>query len=147
MTRSRAAIVVLLAWCSYSLAALAIEFPMIPFEVSSRILDSNTKYPIAGVQLIVFLNNARYADNHGSVPKPQDYPNLPRTDADGYFKARTRLYRSGPKIEINRVEIIAFREGYRTERFVFERPKYRVSNQQNSGTIEVPEFFLLRNPP
>ena len=130
---------------NWSQTALATVYPMLPFEVSGQIRDWDTKRPLANVQLIVFLNNAVYADNHGWVPNAQDYPNFPSTDENGCFKARTRLYRGTPKIEIYKVEIIGFRDGYRTERFAFENPKFSLSKDRLSGMIEISEIFLLKN--
>ena len=128
----------------YSPLVIATKFPHVPFEAAGRIFDWDTKKPLDGAHFIVFLNGAFYADNNGWAGD-HDYPNLPRSDQDGYFKARTKLYRGTPDVKVNKVELIVFREGYRTERFVFDNPKYSVTTDKNSGTIEIPDLYLLKN--
>ena len=123
----------------------ATEFPMIPFHVSGKVVDWDTKEPLENVNLIIFLNDGIYTDNHGRVKDAQDFPHFPKSDQNGNFKGRTRLYRGSPKIEIIKIEIIAFREEYRTERFVIKNPEFTLSLDKLSGTIEIKTIELLKN--
>ena len=110
------------------------KYPSIPFTVTGEVIDWETKKPVAGVTLIVFLNDAAYSANDGWNGE-YDYPNLPRTDREGQFEARTMLYRSSRGDKPKLMEIIVLCTGYRTERFEFKNPSYSLSPDKKSGLI------------
>ena len=120
----------------------ATKFPSIRFQVRGVIKDWETKQPIKDVHLIIFLNDASYTDNNGWVPD-NDFPHFPSTDEKGQFSAAARLYR-GQEIEINKIEVIAFHERYRSERFVFLKPKVSALKEGGFAPIDIGEISLLK---
>ncbi len=125
--------------------AYATEYPMEPVYVSGKILDWESKQPIPNVQLIIFINDAPYADNHGYMLGAYDYPNFPKSDGNGTFKARTRIYPTNGLYKINKVEIIAFKEGYRSERFTLINPQYIERGKSGETFVNAKNLTLFRN--
>ena len=97
----------------------AVKYPSIPFLIKGKIVNWKTKAPVAGVTVIAFLNDSIYSVNNGFW-KEYDYPNFGKTDQSGEFIARTQLYKQRGGENPKKLEIIAFREGYRTQRFIIK---------------------------
>ena len=116
----------------YCPVVAAKKYPRIPFSVHGKILDWDTKKPLQGVNVVIFLNDAVYADNNGWNGE-HDYPNFPQTDEQGEFDAQTQLYRKTSRVHVKTVEMIALYSGYRTERFLFTHPQFLVSDDEMKG--------------
>lgn len=121
--------------------ASAKKFPNLYFKVEGQVLDWDTKQPLPNAQVFVFLNDSPHADNNGWTKSWSPS----KSDLKGYFSAISILYRDEvPKI--NKIELIVFRNGYRTERFFFEPktteeyPKIDISTLH----IELPSINLLK---
>jgi hypothetical protein len=115
-------------------SALATKYRSIPFIVKGKTIDWDTKKPVSGVTLIIFLNDAAYSANDGWIGK-HDYPNFSKTNKDGQFEARTRLYRKNLQIKVKKLEIIPFCPGYRTEKFIIKDPNFSYSAAKHLGFI------------
>ena len=125
------------------MAASATKYANVPFQVRGRIVDRDTKKPVANVQVLIFTNGSHLASNNGWAGA-HDAPNLPRTDSSGRFLGRTRLYREGPEISIDYIEIITLRAGYRTERFRRDKPPVHLTKDKSSGVIEIDNIEIMR---
>jgi hypothetical protein len=128
----------------FSATLFASKFPSIPFSIAGKVIDLDTKGPLSGVNVLIFLNDHSYADNDGWTGDKFDYPNLPSSDPNGNYEGRSHLYR-GAIIELKKVEVIALKPGYRTERFVFLNPKFSLSADRLSGSIQLPDIAVLKN--
>jgi len=102
------------------LDGLATKYPSIPFMIEGKIINWRTKAPVSNVTVIAFLNDAIYSINNGFW-KQYDYPNFAKSDQSGEFTARTQLYRGRGREKPKKLEIIAFCEGYRTEKFIVKK--------------------------
>lgn len=115
-------------------SALATQYRAVPFLIKGKIIDLETKKPVSGVTLIVFLNDAHLSANEGHSGE-YDYPNFAKTNGKGEFEAPTMLYRDSLRIEVKKLEIIAFRSGYTTQRFIIRDPDFSYLADKHLGVI------------
>lgn len=112
------------------------KYPSLAFIVKGKVIDWKTKNHITGATVIAFLNGAVYSVNNGYW-KQYDYPNFSKSDNSGEFSARTQLYRWSEKDKPTQIEIIAFCEGYRTEKFIIREVNFTMPDENNDwGIIE-----------
>jgi len=123
--------------------AHATKYPSVPLQIRGRVIDSSTRKPIAGVQVLVFVNGSPIASNNG-WSATHDYPNLPRSDSSGRFVGRAQLLRGAEKPVVEYLEVIALRDGYRTERFRRNRPTFRISKDSTGGVVEINDIELFK---
>ncbi len=124
--------------------AVATKWPHRYFDVSGKIIDWDSKQPIQGATVIVFLNDSPFADNNGYITE-KETPAKSQTAKDGAFKERAILL-SGSKLPKElKVELIVFKEGYRTERFISHIVDYLApKNIDSRGGIQELKAELLK---
>lgn len=128
--------------------ANATKFPNLYFDIKGRVVESDTKVPVSGAKILGFLNGSPYSDNTG-WRDDNDFPALPESQADGSFVAKAVLMRGQKTPRELKVELIALKQGYRTERFVFTSTDFLLPGDPNSrGTIRTKdiEIFKTKKP-
>lgn len=137
---------VMVAFMHIPVVGLAEGAPSVPFEVSGILYDWETKQPLEGARFLIFMNKAPFADNDGWAQE-NDYPNFSLSNAAGEFKARTRLYMASKDIKVSRIEIIIFKEAYRTERLILNQPVFMFDAKQQLGQIKLSDLYLFKTRP
>jgi hypothetical protein len=127
----------------------ATKWPDVYFEVKGKVFDWDTKTPLKDVRFLVFLNEGPYAESNGWKNKATISETLSLSDKVGQFTTVSVLFR-GAQIKVHKIEVVAIREGYRTERFTYTLgsnenfPEIFVLEEALSGTITLPDTYLLK---
>ena len=140
-------------------ASFATKCPIVHLEVTGTIVDLETKQPLKGVNFFAFLNDSRVSGSNGWTPE-YDYPNILSSDEKGNFNVPVSVHTPGlddeghcgnvKDIKITKFELIAFREGYMTERFVIDDIKFEPGdlnqnlNEKYQGKIIIQDDLGLR---
>ena len=137
----------LLCWLLPQWNVDATKWPNYYWDIQGVVKDWNTKKPIQGARVLVFLDGASMYQ--GFNPEQGDYPDLPQTSAQGIFFATALLYRTPPKDRPETIEAVVMAEGYRTERFKFAAQdvifEVYPNKQTNSfGLIQLPVLEISR---
>ena len=135
--------VMLMAIFRSPVAVGALELPVSYWDVRGTVKDWSTKQPVAGALILVFLNGASVM-KFDFNPEQSDYPDLPRTSTSGQFTAKAVLYQTRPNTRLDRLEVIVFAPGYRTERFSFSSSEGKLSEDGTLRTIDLPEIELAK---
>ncbi len=121
--------------------ASATKYPNIHFKVQGQVFDWDSKKPLPNAHILIFLNGSPYADNNGWVK----HEKRSKTDEAGVYETISILFR-GLHPSINKIELLVFKRGYRTERFLFESistdklPTVDIPKKN----IELPSVYLLK---
>jgi hypothetical protein len=127
----------------------ATKWPNIYFEVKGKVFDWNTKTPLKDVRFIVFLNGGSYAESNGWKNKNAISEASSLSDKIGQLTTVSVLFRY-EQIKVHTIEVVAIRKRYRTERFIYtlgsneKFPEIFVSEEALSGTITLPDIYLLK---